>query len=121
VGPQKTKNMEIVYFTLGAVTVLLVIGVAIMIRIGILVRTLQEDLRDHERGTHDVVVDLHRRIDDEVRELYSQNEVRELYSQNELRELHTKIDENEREIISLLDSQVYRLTNKINKQQLPKG
>ena len=104
--------MEIVYFTLGAVTVLLVIGVAIMIRIGILVRTLQEDLRDHERGTHDVVVDLHRRIDDEVRELYSQNE---------LRELHTKIDENEREIISLLDSQVYRLTNKINKQQLPKG
>jgi hypothetical protein len=113
--------MEIVYFTLGAVTVLLVIGVAIMIRIGILVRTLQEDLRDHERGTHDVTVDLHRRIDDEVRELYSQNEVRELYSQNELRELHTKIDENEREIISLLDSQVYRLTNKINKQQLPKG
>jgi hypothetical protein len=122
--------MEIVYFTLGAVTVLLVIGVAIMIRIGILVRTLQEDLRDHERGTHDVTVDLHRRIEDEVRELRFRNnetllrikdEVRELYSQNELRELHTKIDENEREIISLLDSEVYRLTNKINKQQLPKG
>jgi hypothetical protein len=84
--------MEIVYFTLGAATVLLVIGVAIMIRIGILVRTLQEDLRDHERGTHDVVVDLHRRIDDEVRELYSQNEVRELYSQNELRDLQSRID-----------------------------
>jgi hypothetical protein len=64
--------MEIVYFTLGAATVLLVIGVAIMIRIGILVRTLQEDLRDHERGTHDVAVDLHRRIDNELRDLQSQ-------------------------------------------------
>ena len=64
--------MEIVYFTLGAATVLLVIGVAIMIRMGILVRTLQEDLRDHERGTHDVAVDLHRRIDNELRDLQSQ-------------------------------------------------
>ena len=64
--------MEIVYFTLGAVTVLLVIGVAIMIRMGILVRTLQEDLRDHERGNHDVAVDLLLRIKDEVRELQSQ-------------------------------------------------
>jgi hypothetical protein len=68
--------MEIVYFTLGAVTVLLVIGVAIMIRMGILVRTLQEDLRDHERGTHDVAVDLHRRIDNEVRDLQSQLDLR---------------------------------------------
>ena len=76
-GPQtKKQNMEIVYFTLGAVTVLLVIGVAIMIRMGILVRTLQEDLRDHERGTHDVTVDLHRRIDDEVRDLQSQLDLR---------------------------------------------
>lgn len=68
--------MEIVYFTLGAVTVLLVIGVAIMIRIGILVRTLQEDLRDLERGTHDVTVDLHRRIDNELRDLQSQLDLR---------------------------------------------
>ena len=68
--------MEIVYFTLGAVTVLLVIGVAIMIRMGILVRTLQEDLRDHERGTHDVAVDLHRRIDNEVKDLQSQLDLR---------------------------------------------
>ena len=64
--------MEIVYFTLGAVTVLLIIGVVIMIRMGILVRTLQEDLRDHERGTHDVAIDLHRRIDNELRDLQSQ-------------------------------------------------
>ena len=77
--------MEIVYFTLGAVTVLLVIGVAIMIRIGILVRTLQEDLRDHERGTHDVVVDLHRRIEDVNDTTYQKIDY-------EIRELQSRID-----------------------------
>jgi hypothetical protein len=77
--------MEIVYFTLGAVTVLLVIGVAIMIRIGILVRTLQEDLRDHERGTHDVTVDLHRRIDDVNDTTYQKIDY-------EVRELQSRID-----------------------------
>ena len=77
--------MEIVYFTLGAVTVLLVIGVAIMIRMGILVRTLQEDLRDHERGTHDVTVDLHRRIDDVNDTTYQKIDY-------EVRELQSRID-----------------------------
>jgi hypothetical protein len=77
--------MEIVYFTLGAVTVLLVIGVAIMIRMGILVRTLQEDLRDHERGTHDVVVDLHRRIEDVNDTTYQKIDY-------EIRELQSRID-----------------------------
>jgi hypothetical protein len=77
--------MEIVYFTLGAVTVLLVIGVAIMIRMGILVRTLQEDLRDHERGTHDVVVDLHRRIEDVNDTTYQKIDY-------EVRELQSRID-----------------------------
>jgi hypothetical protein len=113
--------MEIVYFILGMAVVLQVLVIMIVHHLKTKLEQLEEEFQFHERGTHDVAVDLHRRIDDEVRELYSQNEVRELYSQNELRELHTKIDENEREIISLLDSQVYRLTNKINKQQLPKG
>ena len=77
--------MEIVYFTLGVVTVLLVIGVAIMIRMGILVRTLQEDLKDHERGTHDVVVDLHRRIEDVNDTTYQRMDY-------EVRELQSRID-----------------------------
>jgi hypothetical protein len=77
--------MEIVYFTLGVVAVLLVIGVAIMIRMGILVRTLQEDLRDHERGTHDVTVDLHRRIDDVNDTTYQKIDY-------EVRELQSRID-----------------------------
>ena len=113
--------MEIVYFTLGVFTVLSIIGVVIVVRMTTAVRQLQEDLKDHERGTHDVTVDLHRRIEDEVRKLRSDNDETLLLIWKEVRELQTKIDENEREIISLLDSQVYRLTNKINKQQLPKG
>jgi hypothetical protein len=84
--------MEIVYFTLGAATVLLVIGVAIMIRMGILVRTLQEDLRDHERGTHDVAVDLHRRIDNEVRELRAHNDQTLLRIKDEVRDLQSQLD-----------------------------
>jgi biopolymer transport protein ExbB/TolQ len=113
--------MEILYFVLGVSIALLVLVVIDVFTIKNKLEKLEEEFQFHERGTHDVTVDLHRRIDDEVRKLYFQNEVRELYSQNELRELHTKIDENKREIISLLDSEVYRLTNKINKQQLPKG
>jgi len=113
--------MEILYFILGMAVVLQVSAIAIVHTLKNKIEQLEEEFQFHERNSHDVAVGLHRRIEDEVRELYSQNEVRELYSQNELRELHTKIDENEREIISLLDSQVYRLTNKINKQQLLKG
>ncbi len=104
--------MEVVYFILGMGVVLQVLVIMIVHHLKTKLEQLEEEFQFHERGNYDVANDLHRRIDDEVRGLYSQNE---------LRELHTKIDENEREIISLLDSQVYRLTNKINKQQLPKG
>jgi hypothetical protein len=104
--------MEVVYFILGMGVVLQVLVIMIVHHLKTKLEQLEEEFQFHERGNYDVANDLHRRIDDEVRGLYSQNE---------LRELNTKIDENEREIISLLDSQVYRLTNKINKQQLPKG
>jgi hypothetical protein len=95
--------MEIVYFILGMAVVLQVLVIMIVHHLKTKLEQLEEEFQFHERGNHDVAVDLHRRIEDEVRELRSQ------------------IGENEREIISLIDSQVYRLTNKINKQQLPKG
>jgi uncharacterized membrane-anchored protein YhcB (DUF1043 family) len=63
--------MEIVYFSLGVVTVLLVLGVVVIVRVGTLVKELKEKVRDLEQGTQDVAVDLHRRIDDECRELAS--------------------------------------------------
>ena len=64
--------MEVVYFVLGMVTVLLVLGVVFIVRVGTLVKELKENVQYLERGSHDVTVDLHRRIDDEVRELRSQ-------------------------------------------------
>jgi sensor histidine kinase YesM len=115
--------MEIVYFILGMAVAMVLQILAIMIvhNLKTKLEQLEEEFQFHERGNYDAAVDLHRRIDDEVRELRAHNDQTLLKIKDELRELHTKIDENEREIISLLDSQVYRLTNKINKQQLPKG
>jgi hypothetical protein len=86
--------MEIVYFVLGVVTVLLVIGVVVIVRVGTLVKKLREDLRDLERGTQDGLVDVHRRMDNEVRDLQS-----------------------------LLDSRLDKFESRINKQktQVPKG
>jgi methyl-accepting chemotaxis protein len=84
--------MEIVYFTLGVFTVLSIIGVVIVVRMTIAVRQLQEDLRDHERGTHDVTVDLHRRIEDEVRELRFRNNETLLRIKDEVRDLQSQLD-----------------------------
>ena len=113
--------MEILYFVLGASIALLVLVVIDVFTTKNKLEKLEEEFQFHERGSHDAAVDLHRRIEDEVRKLRSDNDETLLLIWKEVRELQTKIDENEREIISLLDSQVYRLTNKINKQQLPKG
>ena len=117
--------MEVVYFVLGMVTVLLVLGIIIVFVVKNKIELLEEEFQFHERNSHDVAVGLHRRIDDEVRELQSKIDKNEndLHRriEDEVRMLQSNIDENERDIISLLDSQVDRLTSKINKQQLPKG
>ena len=64
--------MEIVYFVLGVVTVLLVLGVVVVVRMGTLVKELKEEVQFLERSSNDVADGVHRRIDDEVRELRSQ-------------------------------------------------
>ncbi len=75
----------------------------VIVRVGTLVKELKEKVQHLERGLNDVINDAHRRIDDEVRMLQS------------------NINENERDILSLLDSRLDKLASKINKQQLPKG
>ena len=97
--------MEVVYFVLGIVTVLLVIGVVVIVRVSTQVRTLQEELVHFKSETYSIFDDVHRRMD------------------NEVRELRTKIDFNEREIFSQLDSRLDKLESRINKQktQVPKG
>ncbi len=64
--------MEIVYFVLGVVSVLLVLGVVIMVKVGTLVKELRENVMNIERITdsnHDLI---HRRIDDELKDVQSQ-------------------------------------------------
>ena len=124
--------MEIVYFVLGVVTVLLILGVVVIVKVGTLVKELKEKIQHLERGSNDVANDTHRRIDDEVRELRRylseaanilQDTSDALHQRidNEVRELQSNINENERDVLSLLDSRLDKLASKINKQQLPKG
>ena len=124
--------MEIVYFVLGVVTVLLILGVVVIVRVGTQVKELKENVQYLERGSKGADIDLHRRIDDEVKELRIQlkeavsiievkSNVLHRKIDDEVKELHTKIDFNEREIFSQLDSRLDKLASKINKQQLPKG
>jgi predicted PurR-regulated permease PerM len=86
--------MEVVYFVLGIVTVLLVIGVVVVVRVSTQVRTLQEELVHFKSETHSIFEDVHRRMDNEMRDVYSQ-----------------------------LDSRLDKLESRINRQktQVPKG
>jgi len=64
--------MEIVYFVLGVVSVLLVLGVVIMVKVGTIVKELRENVMNIERimdNNHDLI---HRRIDDELKDVQSQ-------------------------------------------------
>jgi len=80
--------MEEVYFVLGMVTVLVVLGILAIVTVKKKIEELEEEFQFHERNSHDTVRDIHRRIDDEVRMLQS------------------NIDENERDLLSHIDSRL---------------
>jgi uncharacterized membrane-anchored protein YhcB (DUF1043 family) len=113
--------MEIVYFSLGVVTVLLVLGVVVIVRVGTLVKELKEKVRDLKQGTQDVAVDLHRRIDDECRELASH--VKETLNViDDIKDvLHKRIDDEMRDVYSQLDSRLDKLDSKIKQKDLLNG
>ena len=124
--------MEIVYFSLGVVTVLLVLGVVVIVRVGTLVKELKEEVRFLERGSNDVADGVHRRIDNEVRELQIQlkdalnfiDDTKDILHRRideEIREVQSNIDENEKDVLSLLDSRLDKLENKIKQKDLLKG
>lgn len=94
--------MEIVHFGLGIVTGLLVIGIVGIVTVGTLVKELRKNVRDLERSSVEEVNNLHRRLDDE------------------LRETRAMVDESSRNLVSLLDSRLDKLQSKF-KAQLSKG
>jgi predicted PurR-regulated permease PerM len=64
--------MEIVYFVLGIVTVLLILGVVVIVKVSRTVNDLNDRIGSVERQIEIVEESLHRRIDDLDRELNSQ-------------------------------------------------
>ena len=88
--------MEEVYFVLGMVAVLLVLGILAIITVKKKIEELEEEFQFLERGSHDTVRDIHRRIEDEVRELQYHNNETLLRIENELKELQFQISKNKR-------------------------
>jgi len=124
--------MEIVYFVLGVVTALLVLGVVVIVRVGTLVKELKEEVQFLERGSNDEVSNLHRRVDDEVRGLQLQlkdaldfigdtKDILHRRIDEEIREVQSNLDETERDFVSMVDSRLDKLENKIKQKDLLKG
>jgi predicted PurR-regulated permease PerM len=90
--------MEIVYFVLGIVSVLLVLGVVIIVRVGTLVKELKEKVREFEIHIDGV----HRRIDDVAKDIYQR-----------IDEVERSIEDYSRKLTSSLDSRLDKLENKI--------
>jgi biopolymer transport protein ExbB/TolQ len=124
--------MEIVYFSLGVVTVLLVLGVVVIVRVGTLVKELKEKVRESERHLDDetreirlhikdtlgIVSDikdvLHRTLDDTARDIYQRvDEVQDL--------LDRRINNEMRDVYSQLDSRLDKLDSKIKQKDLLNG
>ena len=109
--------MEIVYFSLGVVTVLLVLGVVVIVRVGTLVKELKEKVRESERYLDDETRKIRLHIKDTLDIVSDIKDV-----------LHKRIDEVERSIedysrklTSELDSRLDKLENKIKQKDLLNG
>ena len=88
--------MEEVYFVLGMVAVLLVLGVMIVFTVRKKIQELEKEIQFLERSSQDVVRDLHLRIENEVRDLKFHNNETILGIERELSELQFKISKTKR-------------------------
>jgi hypothetical protein len=88
--------MEIVYFILGMGLILQVLVIMIVHQLKTKLEQLEEEFQFHERGNYDVANDLHRRIDDEVKELRFRNDEHLRIIEKELSELQTIINKTEK-------------------------
>jgi thiamine pyrophosphate-dependent acetolactate synthase large subunit-like protein len=112
--------MEIVYFSLGIVTVLLVLGVVVIVRVGTLVKELKEKVREFEIHIDGV----HRRIDDETREIRLHikdtlnvvSDIKDVLHRtldDTAKDIYQRVDEVENYLEKQLDSRLDKLENKI--------
>ena len=64
--------METIYFVLGMISVLLVLGVVVVVKVSLSVKELQKKVNEMEYLIEGNFDDTHRRIDDEMRDIQSQ-------------------------------------------------
>ena len=88
--------MEGVYFALGMAVIIQVLTIMIVYTLKTKIGQLEIELQFLERGSQNVANDIHRRIEDEVRELQYHNNETLLRIENELKELQFQISKNKR-------------------------
>ena len=95
--------MEIVaYFILGMVTILSVLGVVVIVKVSNQIKSIQERLTYLDFNIDNNQEHIHRRIDTEVEGLSSY-----------VREVQSNLDETEKDIVSMVDSRLDKLENRI--------
>lgn len=131
--------MEIVYFVLGVVTVLLVLGVVVIVKVSNSTKGLLERIGNVETNINNVESVIHRRIDDDVRELQIHlkevlnviddtkdvlhHRIDEFGNQTDVgvTDIHQRIDYEVKDILSMVDSRLDKLESKIKGKDLLKG
>lgn len=98
--------MEVVYFVLGMAVVIQVLAILIVHTLKTKIGQIEKEIEFLERGSQNVANDLHRRIEDEVRDLKFQNNETILGIERELHELKY-----------IVDSRFDKFENKIKKEK----
>ena len=88
--------MQEVYFVLGMVSVLLVLGIMIVFTVKKKIEELEKEVQYLERGSQNVSNDLYRKIEDEVRDLQFHNNETLLRIEKELSEIQFQISKTKR-------------------------
>ena len=83
--------MEVVYFALGMALIIQILAIITVYTLKTKLGQLEIELQYLERSSHDVVRDIHLRIENEVRELQFHNNETLLRIEKELSELHRQI------------------------------
>lgn len=84
--------MEEVYFVLGMAVIIQVLAIMVVYTLKTKIGQIEKEIEFLERGSQNVANDLHRRIEDEVRDLKFQNNETILGIERELHELKYIVD-----------------------------
>ena len=84
----------------------------VIVKVSNSVKKLEEEVQFLERGSNDVANDIHRRVDDEIRDLRAQLKDALDFIGDTRDILHKRIDDEVTHISSMVDSRLDKLENK---------